>query len=74
MFETVDKEFIRALIIGGMVFSFIGTFLVLFLAISTALSFSYIPDIMLVLTLCVLFNSIGLGCISEGLWRLLRPK
>ena len=74
MFETVDKEFIRALIIGGMVFSFIGTVLVIFLTISTALSFSYIPDIMLVLTLCVLFNSIGLGCISEGLWRLLRPK
>jgi len=74
MFEAVDKEYIRAFIIGGMVFSFIGTFLVIFLALSIALNFSYKPDIILTLTLCILFNGIGLGCISEALWRLLRPK
>ncbi len=74
MFETVDKEYIRAYIIGGMVFSFIGAFLVIMLAISTTLNFPYKLDITLTLSLCVLFNSIGLGCISEAIWRLLRPK
>ena len=75
MFEIVDKKRIRELIKGGMVFSLMGSFFVIFLGISMALNFStYLPSAIMILSLCIIFNSIGLGCISEALWRSLRSK
>ena len=75
MFESVDKEYIRVLIIGGMIFTIIGTISSIFLLFSIILKFLLIlDDILLFLTLCVFFNGLGLASISVALWRLIRPK
>ena len=75
MFESVDKEYIRVLILGGMIFTIIGTILSIVLLFAIPLQFSIIVnDMLLFLTLCVFFNGIGLASISVALWRLIRPK
>ena len=75
MYEAVDKEYIRILIIGGMIITFIGIMLSVFLLVSIALNFSYIlPNIMVFLTLCVILIGVGLVFVSDALWRLVRPK
>jgi len=75
MFESVDKEYIRVLILGGIMFTITGTIPSIFLLFTIPLKCSLILNNMLLfLTLCVFFNGIGLASISVALWRLIRPK